>query len=59
MIPQEIKDLLINNWKAIAVVFLIVIALISLIWLPNDNPVEQLAEQEIENLTGLKVDLTP
>lgn len=36
-----------------------VTALVSLLWLPRDNTIEQAAEKEIEVLTGLNIDFTP
>ena len=53
----------------LVIVFLIVIGTILILdsctsinkkfHLQNDNPIEQLIELEIENLTGLEIDLTP
>lgn len=56
---MEIKSFFYKNWKWIAAFFFALIGIVSLIWLPADNAVEQIAEKQIENLTGIKLDLSP
>lgn len=64
MIPKELKDkavafLKANGFAIVIVSICALVALVSLIWLPADNPIEQAAEKEIEVLTGYHVDFTP
>ena len=44
---------------ALFILILIIIAYLSLIFLPRDNPIEQATEKVIEQETGLSIDLTP
>ena len=64
MIPPEIKSAVLkflkdNFFMILVVIVCTVTALVSLLWLPKDNAIEQAAEKEIEVLTGLPVDFTP
>jgi hypothetical protein len=64
MMPEEIKAkisewLKENGLLALLIAVCSITALVSLLWLPKDNPVEQAAEKEIEVLTGVPVDFTP
>lgn len=36
----------------------LLIGILSILFLPADNPIEQAAEKVIENQTGIKIDLT-
>lgn len=36
----------------------LLIGILSILFLPADNPIEQAAEKVIENQTGVKIDLT-
>jgi hypothetical protein len=63
MMPEEIKTkisewLKENGLVALLIAVCAVTALVSLLWLPKDNPIEQAAEKEIEVLTGVPVDFT-
>lgn len=62
MIPEEIKmelkEFFFAYWKPITGVILAIIALISLIFLPRDNKIEQLAEKGILDLTGVDIDFS-
>ena len=63
MLPEEIKTkisewLKENGLVALLISVCAVTALVSLLWLPKDNPIEQAAEKEIEVLTGVPVDFT-
>lgn len=64
MLPEEIKlkleFWLKENWMvALIILGCTIVALGSLIWFPKDNRIEELAEKEIEVLTGIPVDFTP
>lgn len=62
MLPQEIKDMISKNGLKIGIIIILVIAgimTVSIFHLPNDNPIEEACEATIEQLTGVKVDLTP
>lgn len=63
MIPQEIKEriekIFIMPWQIIImIIILIAIAYSSLIWLEEDNPIEQMVEYVVEKETGISLDLT-
>ena len=50
MIPKELEEVLmmylIKYWKVLALIFYCIsIGLLSLVWLPKDNPIEQIAEK--------------
>lgn len=61
---QTMKDMyneMVGPYKktALFILVLVIIAYLSLIFLPRDNPIEQEAEKIIEQETGIKLDLTP
>ena len=45
--------------KIVILCVAIVLGLISRVWLPKDNPVEQVAEEVIKVETGADIDLSP
>lgn len=66
MIPQEIKELLIEfteskSFKLIIVFLIFIIATVgvSIFNLPNDNLIEQIAEEVIKIETGIDIEFTP
>lgn len=67
MIPNEVKDFMrlillfaMKNSKKIAIlIFMIIIALASWLYLPFDNQIEEFAEDQIEEVIGFRIDLSP
>lgn len=54
------NEIIAPNKKVVLIcLFVALIAYISLIFMPADNPIEQAAEEIIEEETGLHIDLTP
>ena len=67
MMPNEVKDMMrviilfmMRHSKKIAVLILLaLLGISSWIYLPFDNEIEQFAENEIEKISGFKIDLSP
>lgn len=57
MIPEELRK---PFWTCLAIFLAVVVALFSIYVLKmgNDNPVEEAAEDFIEHVSGIKVDLS-
>lgn len=58
MIPDELKK---PFWTCAAIFGAVIIALFSIyvLGMGNDNPVEEAAEDFIEHVSGVKVDISP
>ena len=58
MIPDEIKK---PFWTSIAVLYAVYIAFFSIyvLGMGHDNKVEEAAEDFIEHVSGIKIDLSP
>lgn len=68
MIPVEIKDIIKNFyltkiqprlWLFALLIILVIVAYGSVLFLGNDNKIEQEIEEVIADETGVKIDLTP
>ncbi len=58
--PDEILEKLKSfNLIILFMIVLIIFGFISIIFLGNDNPIEQRVEKIIETETGVKLDLSP
>lgn len=57
---KDIRSFFNSSYMVIIIVIVLTaIGIISTICFPNDNPIEQVAEELIEIETGYKVDLSP
>ncbi len=67
MMPNEVKDMMRtiilfmmrHSKKIVILILLALLGISSWIYLPFDNPIEQFAENEIEKISGFKIDLSP
>ena len=61
ILPPELFDKIKNSGYMIVciIVFLVAAGVLSTLFLPKDNVIEQVAEDLLEVETGTKIDLTP